>query len=299
MTDYGRSPEFGIFPEPLAQPVDWAERLTKLADRSGLEFVGIQDHPYQQRYLDTWTLLSYLAATTERVRFFPDVVDLPLRPPAMLAKSAASLDLLSSGRVELGLGAGAFWDAIEAMGGPRRTPGEAVRAVEEAIRVMRLLWSGERSARFNGEHYSLSGARPGPAPAHEIGIWLGALGPKMLDLTGRLADGWVPSSGWATPEKLPGFNEKIDEAARESGREPREIRRVYNVSGRIADSRGGFLDGPASYWIEELTSLTLEYGMDTFVFWPAEDQERQIGTFAGEVAPAVREAVAKERGGRT
>lgn len=295
MTDYGRDPEFGIFPEPLAQPIDWAERLARLADRSGLEFVGIQDHPYQRRYLDTWTLISYLAARTGRVRFFPDVVDLPLRPPAMLAKAAASLDLLSGGRVELGLGAGAFWDAIEAMGGPRRTPGEAVRAVEEAIRVMRLLWSDERSARFDGEHYSLKGARPGPAPAHEIGIWVGALGPKMLALTGRLADGWVPSSGWATPEKLPSFNEKIDDAAREAGRDPGEIRRVYNVSGRIGENAQGFLDGPASYWVEELTRLTLEYGMDTFIFWPAEDQERQIGTFAEEVAPAVRESVARER----
>jgi alkanesulfonate monooxygenase SsuD/methylene tetrahydromethanopterin reductase-like flavin-dependent oxidoreductase (luciferase family) len=295
MTDYGRTPEFGIFPEPLAEPVEWAGRLAKLADRSGLEFVGIQDHPYQRRYLDTWTLISYLAARTERVRFFPDVVDLPLRPPAMLAKSAASLDLLSGGRVELGLGAGAFWDAIEAMGGPRRSPGEAVRAVEEAIRVMRLLWSGERSARFDGEYYSLKGARPGPSPAHEIGIWVGAQGPKMLALTGRLADGWVPSSAWATPEKLPSFNDRIDEAAREFGREPSEIRRVYNVSGRIGQNRKGFLYGPASYWVEELTRLTLEYGMDTFIFWPAEDQEGQIGTFAEEVAPAVRESVSRER----
>jgi alkanesulfonate monooxygenase SsuD/methylene tetrahydromethanopterin reductase-like flavin-dependent oxidoreductase (luciferase family) len=212
----------------------------------------------------------------------------------MLAKAAASLDLLSGGRVELGLGAGASWDAIEAMGGPRRSPGEAVRAVEEAMWVMRLLWSGERSARFEGEHYGLNGARPGPAPAHEIGIWVGALGPKMLALTGRLADGWVPSSSWATPENLPSFNEKIDEAAREAGREPREIRRVYNVSGRIGDTHRGFLDGPASYWAEELTRLTLEYGMDTFIFWPSEDQERQIGAFAEDVAPAVRETVSRE-----
>ena len=76
-----------------------------------------QDHPYQPRFLDTWTLLSVLAAQTSTVRLAPNVANLPLRPPAVLARSVASLDILSGGRVELGLGAGAFWDAIEANGG--------------------------------------------------------------------------------------------------------------------------------------------------------------------------------------
>src|SRR6266511_2780155 len=88
------------------------------ADRSRLDLVGIQDHPYQRRFLDTLALIETLLAETRRVRVFPDVANLPLRPPATLAKEAASLDVLSGGRFELGLGAGAFWDAIEAMGGP-------------------------------------------------------------------------------------------------------------------------------------------------------------------------------------
>ena len=88
----------------------------RAADEGGIDLVGIQDHPYQWRYVDTWTLIAWLAARTERIRFFPDVANLPLRPPAVLAKAAASLDVLSGGRVELGLGAGAFWEAIGADG---------------------------------------------------------------------------------------------------------------------------------------------------------------------------------------
>jgi alkanesulfonate monooxygenase SsuD/methylene tetrahydromethanopterin reductase-like flavin-dependent oxidoreductase (luciferase family) len=204
--------------------------------------------------------------------------------------------VLSGGRVEVGLGAGAFWEAIEAMGGPRRSPGEAVRSVEEAIKVMRLAWSEERSVRFDGEIYTLKGLKPGPHPAHEVGIWVGAGGPRMLGLIGRLADGWVPSMGWATPDKLPGMHGRIDEGAARAGRDPGEIQRVYNLSGTIGPEGDGLLEGPASKWVEQLSRFALELGMDTFIYWPAEDHVRQTELFAGEVVPAVREAVAAERG---
>ncbi len=170
-----------------------------------------------------------------------------------------------------------------------------MRSVEEAIKVMRLVWSEERSASFDGEFYSLKGYRPGPHPAHDIGIWVGAAGPRMLTLIGRLADGWVPSLFWAPPERLPGLHKRIDEAATEAGREPEEIRRVYNINGRIGAEGDGLLEGPVSKWTEELTRLALEFGMDTFIYWPSEDRERQVELFAGEVAPAVRQAVAAER----
>src|SRR5947209_11976435 len=156
------------------------------ADQTGLEFVGVQDHPYQRRFFDTWTLLAYAAGRTAHVRFVPDVLNLPLRLPTLVAKSVASLAVLSAGRVELGLGAGAFWDAVEAMGGPRRTPRESVDALEEAIAILRAFWSGAESVTVEGQHYRVKGTKPGPAPAHRIGIWLGAYRPRMLRLTGRL-----------------------------------------------------------------------------------------------------------------
>jgi alkanesulfonate monooxygenase SsuD/methylene tetrahydromethanopterin reductase-like flavin-dependent oxidoreductase (luciferase family) len=296
MTDYGRPVEFGMFPIPNAVDYPHVVELARVADELGLDFLGIQDHPYQRRFLDTFSLLAALAVQTRRIRLFPDVANLPLRPPAMLAKAAASIDVMSGGRFELGLGAGAFWDAVWAMGGPRREPREAVDALDEAITVLRLFWSGDRGLRYDGDHYALRGVHSGPPPAHPIGIWLGAIGPRMLRLTGRAADGWVPSAPYLAPEELAARHAQIDDAATEAGRDPTKIRRVYNVSGRITDGpTKGFLHGPASHWVEELTRLAVEYGMDTFIFWPDEAPDAQMRAFAaltgevrGEVARARR-----------
>jgi alkanesulfonate monooxygenase SsuD/methylene tetrahydromethanopterin reductase-like flavin-dependent oxidoreductase (luciferase family) len=280
--------EFGISITP-----DWSKQeeirdLARAADGGGLDVIGIQDHPYQWRFHDTWTLIAFLAGQTSRISFFPDVANLPLRPPAILAKAAASLDVLTGGRVELGLGAGGFWEAIGAAGGPRRTPAEAVEAIEEAIDVIRLVWSGERGVRFEGRHYQLSGLHTGPKPAHDIGIWLGAGRPKMLDLIGRKADGWVPSSPWAPPETLPGYLRRIEEAATAAGRDPASIRRVYNLAGEIRPERRDRFVGPVSYWVEELAGL-VAIGMDAFILWPGTDDPlEQVDLFASEVAPAVR-----------
>jgi alkanesulfonate monooxygenase SsuD/methylene tetrahydromethanopterin reductase-like flavin-dependent oxidoreductase (luciferase family) len=297
MSDLMRRVEFGGNIDPTTADPSWPLRLTRAIEQAGLEFVGIQDHPYNARFFDTWTLLATLAVSTTRVRFFPNVANLPLRPPAMLAKSVATLDVLTGGRIELGLGAGAIWEGVAAMGGLARTPGAAVDALEEAIQIIRQFWSGERSVRFEGKHYAVHGARPGPHPAHDIGIWLGALGPRMLSLTGRLADGWVPSISYVPPERLPEMQQRIDEAALAAGRRPQDIRRVYNLMGRVgAGPARDLLDGPAARWIAELTRFVVELGMDTFIFWPTEDPIRQIELFAVEVVPGVREAVARARG---
>jgi alkanesulfonate monooxygenase SsuD/methylene tetrahydromethanopterin reductase-like flavin-dependent oxidoreductase (luciferase family) len=294
--DYGRPVQFGLFPTPEAEALEEILSLARIADDADLELIGIQDHPYQRRFLDTWMLMATVLAETQRVRVFPDVANLPLRPPAVMAKAAASLDVLSRGRFELGLGAGGFWTAIAAMGGPSRTPGEAVDALEEAIKVIRLMWSDERSVRFEGRHYRLAGVKPGPRPVHDMGIWLGVGGKRTLGLVGRAADGWVPSSGWATPDKLADMHARIDEAAVTAGRDPAQIRRVYNVWGLI-DGPGGFLNGSAGQWVDELTELAVYRGMDTFVFGPSADPVPQSQRFANEIAPVVRQQVAQQRGG--
>src|SRR5215218_4599938 len=172
MGDHGRPIEFGLSLVPNAAELAEARELAVRADGLGLDLIGIQDHPYQWRFLETWTLMADLLARTRRLRVFPDVANLPLRMPAMIAKQAASLDVLSDGRFELGLGAGAFWEGIAAMGGRVRSPREALEALEEAISVIRLYWSGERSVSFEGRYYSVKGVHPGPAPAHPIGIWV-------------------------------------------------------------------------------------------------------------------------------
>ena len=283
------SPEFGLFLIPEAAFYPDLRRQVEAAERGGLDLIGIQDHPYQRRFLDTFTLIGDLLARTVRLRFFPDVANLPLRPPAMLAKAAASLDVMSGGRFELGLGAGAFWEAIAAMGGPARSPRESVDALEEAIEIIRRTWSGDRSVTFEGKHYAVRGFHPGPPPAHPIGIWLGAYKPRMLALTGRAADGWVPSLGNAAPASLGEMQRRIDDAAGAAGRDPRAIRRVLNIGGTITDGPTlELLHGPPEHWIETLTGFVVELGFDTFVLWPDEDVLPQVERFAAEVVPGVR-----------
>lgn len=281
--------QFGIFPTPNASDFEEILRLVRLADELGLDLVGVQDHPYQRRFLDTFTLLPILLSQTRGLTVFPDVANLPLRGAVMIAKAAAAMDVMYPGRFQLGLGAGGFWEAIAALGGPDRSPGEAVRAFEEALMVMRLLWSGERGLRFDGDQYRLAGAHSGPEPVTDIGIWSGAGGPRMLEITGRLCDGWIPSSTFVSPDELAARHRIIDGAAVAEGRHPDDVRRIYNVSGRIRSGpTTGFLQGDQAHWVGELAALAVEQRMDAFVLMLGDEAESQVRAFA-EIADALRD----------
>ncbi|MEV7693574.1 LLM class flavin-dependent oxidoreductase [Microbacterium sp. NPDC089189] len=284
--DYGHRIEFGAFITPSAANPQSPVVLAQVAEAAGLDLVTFQDHPYQPAFLDTWTLMSYIAARTDRIRIAPNVLNLPLRQPAVVARSAASLSLLSDGRFDLGLGAGAFWDAIEAMGGTRLTPGQAVSALEEAIGVIRLLWdtSEHRGVFTDGAYHRVHGAKRGPRPAHDIPILIGAYKPRMLALTGRKGDGWLPSLDYLQPGDLARGNAAIDEAAASVGRAPREIRRLLNIGQLAADP---------SEFAERLATLALEDGVSTFIL--AGDDAALLQSFGDQIAPAVREIVALER----
>ena len=297
MTDYGHELQFGTFTTPVANPPQQAVELAVVADRAGLDLVTFQDHPYQPAFHDTWTLLAYVASRTERVHLSGNVLNVPLRQPAVLARSAASLDRLSGGRLEMGLGAGGFWDAIEGMGGRRLTPGQSIEALEEAIQIMREIWDTSKrgGVYVDGEYYQVKGAKRGPAPAHDIDIWIGAYKPRILKLTGRVADGWVPSLGY-----LPGgvsdlteMNKHIDDAAVAAGRDPADVRRYLNIAGRFSQAGGPLLQGPPQQWAEDLAGISLRYGISGFIL--AADDAYTIELFASEVAPATRELVAAER----
>jgi alkanesulfonate monooxygenase SsuD/methylene tetrahydromethanopterin reductase-like flavin-dependent oxidoreductase (luciferase family) len=160
--------------------------------------------------------------------------------------------------------------------------------------------AGRERVSFAGQFYELQDARPGPAPAHGIGIWLGALKPRMLRLTGRLADGWSVSHNYVPPEQLAASHAVIDVAAAETGREPRAIRRNYNVMGvivpptqrNIRAKSQGMIVGTTSEWVDTLVRFATEYRMDTFIFWPVTgDEHEQARRWAEEVVPAVREQV--------
>ena len=269
--------EVEVFVMPDARDPERTVEQALAAEEAGLDLVAIQDHPYQRRFFDTFSLLAYLAARTSRIRLAPDVANLPLRPPAMIAKAAASIDLLSAGRFELGLGAGAFWENIAAMGGPAREPGESVDALAEAIELMRAWWSGEgEEVSYEGDHYELRGVKPGPAPAHPVGIWLGAYGPRMLRLTGRLADGWLPSLGNLDEDTIAERHAAIDEAATRAGRDPAEVRRLINVPG----------DDP-----DRLVRLVTEGRFETLIVSLGDgDPVESVRRVGEELAPRVRNA---------
>ena len=280
MPDYRHDLQFGAFIVPVARQADAVVELSRLADVAGLDIVSFQDHPYQSAFLDTWTLLSVVAAATTNVRVAPNVANLPLRPPVVLARSAASLDILSGGRVELGIGAGTYHDALVALGLPRLTAGQSVDALAEAVDVIRAIWRAEGPVHHDGTHFQLDGVESGPPPAHDIEIWLGAYKPRMLRLTGAKADGWLPSQGYIDMEKLPELNARIDAAAEDAGRPPEAIRRMLNINGSLG--------------AEQLAELTLSTGMSAYILMvsSADDLQR----FAEEVAPATRELVAEARG---
>ena len=303
MVDYGHDLQFGFFLDPSTSDPARTTETARTLDALGFDLIGIQDHPYQGGHFDTMALMAYILGETGRVRVFPDVANLPLRSPAVLAKQAATLDQLSGGRFELGLGAGGYWDAIRAMGGPDRTPGEALAALREAMTLIRAFWDG-RTMRHDGEHYRAVGVRPGPQPAHDMAIWLGVIGPRALRLTGEMGDGWIPSMAYVPPAAAARSNAIIDEAARAAGRDPSAIRRIYNIGGEVAPRAqlGGSDDdrqivGPPDHWVDVLTHLAVDHGFSTFVLW-GEPSERRLREFREEIASRVVERVASVRAGR-
>ncbi|WP_055588980.1 LLM class flavin-dependent oxidoreductase [Streptacidiphilus griseoplanus] len=299
MNDYGHPLSFGLSLDPAAESLGGTRRLARLAEDAGLDYLAVQDHPYQPGHLDSWTLIGNLAADTNRISLFTDVSDLQLRPPTMLAKVAASLSVLTDGRIQLGVGGGAFADGIASMGGLPRRGEQMVAFTEESLGLMREALAGG-AVQLQSPNHSVSGYRAGPVPPKPVEIWLGAQGPKMLAVAGRSADGWVsPLNIYVPPEQVPSRQHLIDEAATAAGRTPKSIRRIYNVIGVIgAGRRGQGLVGDVHQWVDTLTEWAVVLGFDTFVFWPVVNPESQLALFASEVVPAVRERVEAIRNGR-
>jgi alkanesulfonate monooxygenase SsuD/methylene tetrahydromethanopterin reductase-like flavin-dependent oxidoreductase (luciferase family) len=299
MSDYGHPITFGLSLYPSVDNLRETEQLSQAADAAGLDYLAIQDHAYNPDFLDVWTLITYLAAETDQVSFFPDVADLQLRPPTILAKAAASLSVLTGGRIVLGLGGGASAAGIAAMGGAGHNGRQMVAFTEEALEVMRQALAGG-VVEFRGRQLSVGDYEAGPVPPATLPLWLGSNGPRMLAVTGRSADGWVsPLSTYVAPPAVPARQRLIDEAARSAGRDPAAVRRIYNVVGAIGAARGGpGLTGDVQVWIDALADWSVELGFDTFVFWPTTAPLAQLKAFATEVVPGVRQRVSERRGRR-
>lgn len=281
--------ELGLSVVPTVDGLGTTIRLVRRAEVLGFDLVGVQDHPYQRNFVDAFGLIGHLLAHTERIRAFPDVANLPLRPPAVLAKLATTLDFLSSGRFELGLGAGGYLDPIRAMGGPNYTPAQSLDALREAVQVIRKVWSTNRSVSFDGDYYHLDNYRPGPAAPHPIGIWLGARGPRMLRLTGEVADGWVPSLfGNTTPQELGQLGKAVSDAAEASGRSPAAVRHIWNVPTGIAEGDMARLADHLEEWVER-------FGVTGFVFWLSDGaEERELDDLAAAVLARFKQTPTSE-----
>lgn len=297
MSDFDHELIFGTFITPYATPPEHPVQLAVLSERVGLDIVGIQDHPYEPRLQDAWTLMSVVAAVTERVRVTSDVLNVPLRQPSMIARAAASLDRMSGGRVEIGLGAGGFWDGIVGMGAQRQSIGDSIASLEEAVAILRGVWDGGQPGPFTyeGTFYSVRDMQRGPTPAHRIPIGIGAHKPRMLRLTGRIADTWLPTLAYL-PGGLPALAEAsryVDEGADQAGRPGRSIVRYLNFGGRFTSRPGGEFDGPPEHWAQQIATVALELGVSGFLV--QSDDPTDIERFAGEVAPRVREIVGAER----
>lgn len=264
---------------------------TAIAEELGAGLVTVADHPYLPSELDAWTLVPLLLARTTRVRVATNVTALPFRSPTVIAKGAATLQHTSGGRFVLGLGAGGPYDGLPGWGAQWGTLGAAIGALDEAIPLLRRLWSGQ-PVTHDGAHYRLhdavavAGAAPDPVPP----VWVGSFKPRMLALTGRHADGWLPTNAYLSLDEVPAMQRVVDDAAVAAGRDPSAVRRVFNVMGVIDESRpqrnDRLLVGSAAHWAEALADYRDRLGFETFVFWPVHgDTRRQVELFFQAVVP--------------
>ena len=291
------------------QTFEQALAIAQAAEKAGFTGVSFSDRPHDPM-LEGWTLATAIAARTERIRVFHSTLNVPYRFASVLAKEAATLDIISNGRVDLCLGAGgdANRPLYDSIGVPLAAPGERLTDLVDAITIMRGMWRND-SFTYRGRAFNVDGANGLPAPVQQpIPIWIGARLPRSLRITGQIADGFMKNGGWGTVEELRGLNDAVTAAAVKAGRDPNDVRRVLNgalayVAKDAADAEtyrasavqtqgsraGERIDGLIGT-VDEIVGKVKAYreaGVDTFVvnFGPAITIE-QIARFGSEVIPA-------------
>lgn len=285
-------PRFGVSIIPSASGRSDPVAQAQQAEALGFDLVSIWDHPHGANpSLETWTLLTWIAARTNQIQIASNVLGLPFRLPALTAKMAETLDRLSGGRLILGLGGGGNDEEFAGLGAPVRTPLEKVEALAEAVAVIRGVWD-ESPFSFEGRHYRNDAAMLEPKPDHPIPIWLGTYGRRALELTGRVADGWIPSMGPAPPRQVELKMDAVRRAAERAGRDPDSIDYAYNVSVRIggppADDPDRRIAGQPDEIVERLLEL-LDIGFTVLNFWVGGRREEQQERLASEVLATLRQ----------
>jgi alkanesulfonate monooxygenase SsuD/methylene tetrahydromethanopterin reductase-like flavin-dependent oxidoreductase (luciferase family) len=260
------------------------------AEDLGFDLVTAMDHlPGSRPSFETWTEMTWAAAATERILVGSNVLGMPYRHPAVMAKMAETLQRLSGGRLVLGIGGGGSNAEFASFGLPVRPPKEKVDAFEEGVEILRRLWAGG-PVTFEGRHYSVRDAEISPLPEPAIPLWFGVYGPRSVRMAGRLADGWLPSYRFAPPRKWAEKRDLLRRALEEAGRDPDAFDYAYNIGIRVdeqAEQRPGMIAGPPDQVTEELAAI-LRLGVTFPVIWTAGEGVEQRERLAKEVVPNLR-----------
>ncbi|MVA75339.1 LLM class flavin-dependent oxidoreductase [Auraticoccus sp. F435] len=277
--DHGYPVRLGVAVDPSVLTPDGLTRLARTADEAGLDLLAVTDAAAGEASgpsgPDPWTTLAWLAGTTDRITLATHALA-PTGTAAVLARAAADLDRITGGRLELGLTAVPTGAASPALGVQPHAG-----AVGETIAVLRSMWTADRGpVRAAGPLHRVPGAEPGPAPAHELPVWLSGTDEALLDLAARTADGWWTEA--PDPTTVAAAQSRLDAAADRAGRDPAEIRRLLTLA--------TLPDLPA------LVRLVVEDGIDTVLL--ATTDPATVQHLATAVAPALRDLVAATRRSR-
>jgi F420-dependent oxidoreductase-like protein len=283
----GERVRFGICTD---QNLPWPKLVERwrLFEELGFDSVWDCDHYVQPSqphgpYYEAWTLLAALAAVTSRIRIGVLVTCNTFRHPALLAKEAVTVDHISNGRLELGLGAG-WYEPEHAMYGIEfPPPAELIGRFVEAVQIVdRLLRSEEVS--FEGKHYTLRNAefRPGPIQQPRPPLTIGAHGPRMLRLCAEYADAW---NSFGSVEEIRARNAVLDEKCAEVGRDPQDIvRSLYMWAAKADDDPWSSIDA-----FQDVIGRYREVGINEFIIdQPGDKQMPVLEQVAADVIPALR-----------
>jgi len=282
--------EFGM---QTIQNWTWAETCERWEwfEALGFDSLWLTDHLTRTAkpddpYFEAWTLLSALAVVTKRPRLGVLVSSNTFRHPSVLAKQAVTLDHISGGRLELGIGAGWFELEHEMFGLEFPPTGELVDRYAEALDLLDRYLRNDITS-FEGAFYTLREApnRPAPVQQPRPPLVLGAHGPRMIRLAARYADTW---NSRGTPQEMRERNELMDEACAKEGRDPREVKRslLYVIAQmpeeRPWDSVDAFVDYVGRF---------AEAGVQEFIFQPPDPEHYDmVERVAHEIIPGLRKA---------
>jgi probable F420-dependent oxidoreductase len=234
MPSSGNPLRYGLKFSQQVQPIDVHIDIWRIGDQAGFDHIWPFDHLIAlgpdpaAPIFDGWTVLGAMAAITTRARIGLNVTGNLYRHPGLMAKMAVTVDHLSNGRLEFGIGTGWNEPEFTQFGLPFPSAGDRVTMLDESLRAMKLLWSAPRST-FKGRFYELKDAiaEPKPVQRPHPPVWIGSKGERMLRLTARHADVWHSNAG--TFEESAAINEALDAACVKIGRDPASVRRSVSL----------------------------------------------------------------------